>query len=1091
MFHPLGRDWRGFVCAAVLLAGGGAWAAEDFKTQEYWNSTGLDIINAATAYELGYTGKGVTLGILDDGVRLSHREFAGKDAFQVFIESYVEDWAENEHGSHVAGIMAANRDGSDADGNMQGVAFDAGLASAARTFGYLNDDVTRQIIAALTEAFSGKDDIKVINNSWGNYSVGYYFWLDEKSLDFIRSEIVSEIGAALLDLSVREGKLIVFAASNSGNLGPISPASYPTFYPEATAWLSVMALDPSKVTIDSQGKKTLGDEAIANFSNLAFGAEEYSLLAPGVDINSINSANLDGYTLMSGTSMAAPYVTGAAGLVQQAYPWMSGKQLADTLLSTADRDFNYPDFYVDMDETSNIEIIDESTYTEKISLQVRLLFIDEKKSSYTDEDVQARLKEFYDSNSRMLENYYGIDSLDKFLRVYEGTAAPKELLVYSDGTPYYEAVLSGDAQAASFDQVYGQGILDAGKAVRGPSQLNMNRLSTADAEEKYGLLYKVDFDDSYGPSVFANDIEQKEWIASHHLVNKEGVVGEVSEEVSKILEEYKAMEKYDKVGFLKDGTGTLFMTGTNTYEGPTVVRGGTLSISKREDGTGGELVSSSVYVETAGRLQGNGVIQNAVTNDGAVAPGNSIGTLTVESYSGGGTLELEGNASGGDLLIVKGSAVVKKVNFVPLGYFADGTTALKLADFLQAGSPDTAGVVITGTTRETATVTITTDKQSSESFSFITTRAANAYSSLGNSAGGTAAGRALDQAAGKATGDGAVLVGTIDFLSAQGVAAALDQLHPEAYDSLLYSAMDNSHRLSGMIADRMTSRNVPTGYKMNWYFQPFGTISRQNDWGGYGGFKSQSSGVLIGGEKRRGDWTLGVHGGFIHDGTSVWAASPLSSTSDGGFIGLQAKRAADPEKGLFLYGLARVGWDRYETTRSVALSDSCRENGAKWTGFSGAVEIGAGWNHKSGKTMLTPVAALNYAMVTRPGFSEIGSGSALNLDSADYQSLRSSLGVKVSFAEGRMDKGVKYALDASALWHHEFLDRGPRYDWTLLGGPSVTRWREGAGRDSVGLNLGAEFSDSDRFSVRAAAGTELFRPGASSFTGSLRVEWKF
>ena len=534
---------------------------------------------------------------------------------------------------------------------------------------------------------------------------------------------------------------------------------------------------------------------------------------------------------------------------------------------------------------------------------------------------------------------------------------------------------------------------------------------------------------------------------------------------------------------IKTGEGFLGLSGTSDYSGGTRVEAGTLAVN-------GSL-ASSVDVSSGARLQGNGTILSAVANEGTVAPGNSIGTLTVESYSGGGTLELEGNASGGDLLIVKGSAVVKKVNFVPLGYFADGTTALKLADFLQAGSPDTAGVVITGTTRETATVTITTDKQSSESFSFITTRAANAYSSLGNSAGGTAAGRALDQAAGKATGDGAVLVGTIDFLSAQGVAAALDQLHPEAYDSLLYSAMDNSHRLSGMIADRMTSRNVPTGYKMNWYFQPFGTISRQNDWGGYGGFKSQSSGVLIGGEKRRGDWTLGVHGGFIHDGTSVWAASPLSSTSDGGFIGLQAKRAADPEKGLFLYGLARVGWDRYETTRSVALSDSCRENGAKWTGFSGAVEIGAGWNHKSGKTMLTPVAALNYAMVTRPGFSEIGSGSALNLDSADYQSLRSSLGVKVSFAEGRMDKGVKYALDASALWHHEFLDRGPRYDWTLLGGPGVTKWREGAGRDSVGLNLGAEFSDSDRFSVRAAAGTELFRPGASSFTGSLRVEWKF
>ena len=341
-------------------------------------------------------------------------------------------------------------------------------------------------------------------------------------------------------------------------------------------------------------------------------------------------------------------------------------------------------------------------------------------------------------------------------------------------------------------------------------------------------------------------------------------------------------------------------------------------------------------------------------------------------------------------------------------------------------------MVITGTTK-TATVTITTDNKRRK-LQLYHNRAANA-TLVGKSAGEPPrAGNWIRPPEGNRDGPW-----DIDF--ERSGRAGLDQLHPEAYVSLLYSAMDNSHRLSGMIADRMTSRNVPTGYKMNWYFQPFGTISRQNDWGGYGGFKSQSSGVLIGGEKRRGDWTLGVHGGFIHDGTSVWAASPLSSTSDGGFIGLQAKRAADPEKGLFLYGLARVGWDRYETTRSVALSDSCRENGAKWTGFSGAVEIGAGWNHKSGKTMLTPVAALNYSMVTRPGFSEIGSGSALNLDSADYQSLRSSLGVKVSFMEGRMDKGVKYALDASALWHHEFLDRGPRYDWTLLGGPGS---RDGA-----------------------------------------------
>ena len=540
---------------------------------------------------------------------------------------------------------------------------------------------------------------------------------------------------------------------------------------------------------------------------------------------------------------------------------------------------------------------------------------------------------------------------------------------------------------------------------------------------------------------------------------------------------------------IKTGGGFLELSGTSDYSGGTRVEAGTLAVNGA--------LASPVDVSSGARLQGSGVIQNVVTNDGSVAPGNSIGTLTVGSYvqEAGGLLELEGSAAEHDRLVVTGAATLDgKVNFTPAGYFANGETILDVRDFVTSETGTVTikdSLQLTGTSVSTNTVTISAQTQSGESFNFTAARAADAYSSLGDTVGGIAAGRALDQAAGKATGDGAALVGAIDFMSAQDVAAALDQLHPEAYDSLLYSAMDNNHRLSDLVSDRLTGRRVPEGQGMNWYFQPFGTIARQNGWAGYGGFKSQNAGILIGGEKRRGGWTLGVHGGFIHDGTKVQAASPLSSSSDGGFIGLQAKRAADPEKGLFLYGLARVGWDRYETRRPVAFGDYYRENSAKWTGFSGALEIGAGWNHKSGKTMLTPVAALNYAMVTRPGISEIGSGGALNLDSADYQSLRSSLGVKVSFMEGRLDRGVRYAIDASALWHHEFLDRGARYDGTLLGGPIFTKWREGAGRDSVALTLGAEFSDSDRFSVRAAAGTELFRPGASSFTGSLRLEWKF
>lgn len=81
----------------------------DFETQEYRNSTGLWVINAAQAYAKGYTGKGITLGVLDTGVNSGHFEFQGKDIVWVPCKGYIYDWVTNDHGSHVAGIMAANR----------------------------------------------------------------------------------------------------------------------------------------------------------------------------------------------------------------------------------------------------------------------------------------------------------------------------------------------------------------------------------------------------------------------------------------------------------------------------------------------------------------------------------------------------------------------------------------------------------------------------------------------------------------------------------------------------------------------------------------------------------------------------------------------------------------------------------------------------------------------------------------------------------------------------------------------------------------------------------------------------------------------
>src|SRR5262245_22708000 len=76
-------------------------------------------------------------------------------------------------------------------------------------------------------------------------------------------------------------------------------------------------------------------------------------------------------------------------------------------------------------------------------------------------------------------------------------------------------------------------------------------------------------------------------------------------------------------GLVKQGTGTLTLTGVSTYAGPTNVDAGTLVVNG--------VLASSVFVNSGGTLKGTGTIGSLIVGNGAVlSPGNSIGTLTVQ-----------------------------------------------------------------------------------------------------------------------------------------------------------------------------------------------------------------------------------------------------------------------------------------------------------------------------------------------------------------------------------------------------------------------------------------------------------------------------
>ena len=206
-----------------------------------------------------------------------------------------------KHGTHVAGIIGAVR------GNGIGV---DGIAPAVRIVAIrtVPDGDERDKDVANAIRYAADIGAQVINMSFGKA-----FSPQKSAVD----EAVKYADA--------KGVLMVHAAGNDGENTDVKP-SYPTpVYlsgGQAQNWIEVGA-----------SSWRTGDSLVASFSN--YSKTRVDVFAPGVDI--LSSVPGGGYERQSGTSMAAPVVSGLAALIMSYYPTLSAGDVKRIILASATR----------------------------------------------------------------------------------------------------------------------------------------------------------------------------------------------------------------------------------------------------------------------------------------------------------------------------------------------------------------------------------------------------------------------------------------------------------------------------------------------------------------------------------------------------------------------------------------------------------------------------------------------------------------------------------------------------------------------------------------------------------------------------------
>ncbi|GET37024.1 S8 family peptidase [Microseira wollei] len=275
------------------------------------NNWNLDMVKAPEAWSKGYTGQGIVVAVVDSGVDYTHpdldnniwintKEITGNgvdDDRNGFVDD-VRGWnfadSNNNpmdfyyHGTHIAGIIAAENN----EFGMTGVAFNAKIMPV-KVYNGANGGYGVNVAAGIR--YAADNGANVINLSMGN-------------------DITNDPVTQAIRYAIGKGTVVILSSGNDGDIVPDYPARYATHFGIAVG------------SVDRNNNMSW-------ISNRAGTTRLDYVTAPGVDIYS--TFPLSRYGTKTGTSYAAPHVSGVAALILSANPNLSPVQVERIITANA------------------------------------------------------------------------------------------------------------------------------------------------------------------------------------------------------------------------------------------------------------------------------------------------------------------------------------------------------------------------------------------------------------------------------------------------------------------------------------------------------------------------------------------------------------------------------------------------------------------------------------------------------------------------------------------------------------------------------------------------------------------------------------